>query len=116
MWGLVLLVVVVAVALLLARAVHNAQQARSSMRDTSVSGRAGHTGAPPERRGTTPPPRPGSAPDDQDAFAEHVRKLRQAVADDLITSDEAVGSIVRFTNGSWSEEAAAELLRRRDAA
>lgn len=115
MWGLVLLVVVVAMALLLARAVHNAQQARSSMRDTTVSGRAGRTGTPPERRGTTPP-RPGSAPDDQEALAEHVRKLRQAVADGLITSDEAVGSIVRFTNGSWSEEAAAELLRRRDAA
>lgn len=115
MWGLVLLVVVVAVALLLARAVHNAQQARSSTRTMPSSGRAGQRETPPERRGTTPP-RPESAPDDQEAFAEHVRKLRQAVADDLITRDEAVGSIVRFTNGSWSEDAAAELLRRRDAA
>ncbi|HVL98552.1 MAG TPA: hypothetical protein VM324_04590 [Egibacteraceae bacterium] len=55
-------------------------------------------------------------PIDEEGLAEHVAKLRDAIGAGLVTTDEAVASICRFTNGVLSEEAARELLRRQGAA
>lgn len=108
MSGLILLIIVVIMALLVARIVHQAQQARSS----------GPSPAP-GRREKAPSNASGSAAPlrlDQTALAEHVAKLQEAVAGEFISDDEAVGSIVRFSEGALSEEAARELLHGQDVA
>jgi hypothetical protein len=109
--ALVLLIVVIAVVLLLAKSFHDAQQAR------------GEGGEPASAR---PAPEPRRRPSmsrprrrlviDEEKLADHAAKLRKAVEAGLVTSDEAVASIVRQTDGQLGEEAARQLLNIRDAA
>lgn len=107
----IILTVVIVVVVLIAKSVHDAQQ-----------GRASEQPSPPPPARATPRPareqrraRSAAKPVDEAALAEHVRKLQQAVREDLVTSDEAVASICRFTDGALSEEAARELLHRQGA-
>lgn len=110
--GFMLFIVIVVVVLLLLKSVHDAQQGKSS---------GGASPSPPEpqpraRPRPRPRPRRKAKPIDEDKLADHVGKLREAVEGGLITTDEAVASIVRFTEGGLSEDAARQLLHQRDAA
>lgn len=108
--GFMIFIVIVVVVLLLLKSVHDAQQGKSS---------AGASPSPPEpqpRARPRPRPRRKAKPIDEDKLADHVGKLREAVEGGLITTDEAVASIVRFTEGGLSEDAARQLLHQRDAA
>lgn len=106
--GFMLFIVIVVVVLLLLKSVHDAQQ-----------GKAGGGQPTPQ---PDPKPRPRARPRrkpkpiDETKLADHVAKLREAVDGGLITTEEAVASIVRFTEGTLSEDAARQLLRHRDAA
>lgn len=107
----IILTVVIVVVVLIAKSVHDAQQGRESEQpSTPPPTRTPHRPARDQRRA-----RPAPKPVDEAALAEHVRKLQQAIREELVTSDEAVGSICRFTDGALSEEAARELLHRQGA-
>ncbi len=57
--------------------------------------------------------RPRKVKIDESALADHVAKLRDAVAGDLITLDEAVDSVLRQTDGALSPEVARKMLNGR---
>lgn len=61
----------------------------------------------PRQRRPKKTPKP---PIDQAALKAHVAKLREAVAGDLISRDEAVASIIRHTDGAVGEPDARKLL------
>ena len=103
-----------------------------SMQDSGTHPAAGEAAGPDRsaggthpsrlrRRGRTPgpgrpEPTPPAPPIDQDALAAHVAKLRAAVAQGLISDDEAAASVVRQTRGGLSDEAARRLLDTDDKA
>jgi hypothetical protein len=105
---LVLLIVLVVIAYLLYQSVQDARR------------RAAGGGAPPPRESTSRraapkprrEPRPPKTKVDQEALSAHVEKLRDAIANDLISMDEAVASVVRQTDGAVSTDAARKLLRQ----
>lgn len=105
--AVILLVILLVVAVLVVKTLRDAR--RPAPRSEAPSP------APPRPR---PRPRPArSQPQvDEAALAEHVRKLRDAVGQGLVSMDDAVASICRATDGALSEEAARELLRRQGAA
>jgi hypothetical protein len=106
--AVVLLIVVVAVVLFLAKSVYDAQQLREQTGEapTRVERR------PPK----TPRPRRPRVVVDEQKLAEHVAKLRKAVKAGLVTREEAAASIIRQAEGQLSEEAALQLLNAKDAA
>lgn len=112
MSAFIVMIVIIVIVVLIAKSVYDAQQARSNEATQPRPQQVGHHR--PDRR-----PRPRDEPPvsvDEGALADHVAKLGEAVSEGLISMDEATASVVRFTDGQLSEEAAAELLRRQDAA
>ncbi len=115
MAAVLLLIVLLIIVVLLVRSF---QEARSRAGGESTSAER------PEPRPTRaqrprrqPKPRREAKPKvDEEALAEHVRKLREAVDADLISVEEAVASVLRFTDGAISEEAARKMLRSDEAA
>lgn len=107
----ILLTVIIVVVVLVAKSVHDARQASPGLSRPAREPRPPRPQARPR-----PTPRRPTKPVDEAALAEHVSKLRDAIGAGLVTTDEAVASICRFTEGNLSEEAARELLRRQGAA
>jgi hypothetical protein len=105
--AVVLLIVVVAVVLFLAKSVYDAQQLREQTGETPRVERR-----PPK----TPRVRRPRVVVDEQKLAEHVAKLRKAVKAGLVTREEAAASIIRQAEGQLSEEAALQLLNAKDAA
>jgi hypothetical protein len=105
----VLLIVLAVIAFLLYKSVQDAKE------------RAAGDGVSPPRAPRPEPRRPAARPRprkpprkpqiDEEALAEHVAKLQEAIRTDLISLDEAVASVIRQTEGALSEEAARKLLR-----
>lgn len=111
----IIFTVIIVVVVLVAKSIHDAQRAGAGQQPSTA-----RPSAPP-RPSRRPPrvqsrPRRPAKPIDEEALAEHVSKLRDAIQADLVTTEEAVASICRFTDGVLSEEAARELLRRQGAA
>jgi hypothetical protein len=108
----VLLIVLAVIAFLLYKSVQDA-------RERAAGGDGAPAPRPPRPEPRRPAPRPRGRPRarqrkpqiDEEALAEHVAKLKQAVATDLISLDEAVASVIRQTEGALSEEAARKLLQ-----
>lgn len=109
----IVLTIIIVVVLLVAKAIRDAQQGPSAQPASPREPR-------PTRMQSRSQPRPRRSPKpepvDEEALAQHVTKLREAIGAGLITTDEAVASVCRFTDGVLSEEAARELLRHRGAA
>lgn len=103
--AVILLAIVVVVAVLVAKTLRDARRSDLPARPERLT---------PVRKAPRPRQRPPDprAQLDEAALAEHVRKLRDAVGEGLVTMDDAVASICRATDGALSEEAARELLRR----
>lgn len=102
---IVLLVVVAVIAFLLYQSVQDARR-RAEGGEAPARPTPARRPAPKAR----PKPRPRKAKVDEEALAEHVAKLRDAVAKDLISIDEAVESVVRQTDGALGPDAARKLL------
>jgi hypothetical protein len=102
----VLLIVLAVIAFLLYQSV---QDARRRAEAGGAPARPEPRRAPPKPK-PRPKPRPRKVKVDEKALAEHVAKLRDAIANDLISTEEAVASIVRQTDGAIGEEAARKLL------
>lgn len=107
----IVLTIIIVVVVLVAKAIRDAQQGGPA---DAPSPRASRPTRAPAR--SQPRPRRPSKPVDEEALAQHVAKLREAIGAGLVTTDEAVASVCRFTDGVLSEEAARELLRRQGAA
>lgn len=109
----IVLTVIIVVVVLIAKSIHDA---RHDPEAASRPAREPRPARAPRPQTRTPRPRRPTKPVDEAALAEHVTKLREAIAAGLVTTDEAVASICRFTEGALSEDAARELLRRQGAA
>ncbi|HVM15117.1 MAG TPA: hypothetical protein VM287_12430 [Egibacteraceae bacterium] len=111
----IILTVIIVVVVLVAKSIHDAQSGTAQQQPSAT-----RPSAPPRpsRRPARSQPRPRRPvkPIDEEALAEHVSKLRDAIQADLVTTEEAVASICRFADGVLSDEAARELLRRQGAA
>jgi hypothetical protein len=107
--AVVLLIVVVAVVLFLAKSVYDAQQLREGQGSPRVERLE-------RRTPRTPRPRRARVVIDEQKLADHVAKLRKAVKAGLVTREEAAASIIRQADGQLSEEAALQLLNAKDAA
>lgn len=110
----ILLTIIIVVVLLVAKSIRDAQQAGSAESTSRRESRAPRTARAPARN--QPRPRRPHKPVDEEALAQHVAKLREAIGAGLVTTEEAVASVCRFTDGVLSEEAARELLRHQGAA
>jgi hypothetical protein len=108
--AVVLLIVVVAV-LLLAKSFYDAHRASAEQ-----GGRPAPKPRAPRPARARPTARRRPKPVDRAKLADHVKKLKDAVEGGLITTDEAVASIIRHSDGQLSEEAARKLLADLDAA
>jgi hypothetical protein len=108
----VLLIVLVVIALLLYKSVNDARQQGGAAPRSATPASTGHQ-AP---RSRSRRPRASRRKVDEAALAAHVEKLREAVHGGLISVEEAIGSIVRQTDGALGEDAARKLLERDDAA
>lgn len=106
----IVLTIIIVVVVLIAKSIHDARQ------DPEAALRPAREPRPARTPRPHPRPRRPTKPIDEAALAEHVTKLREAIAAGLVTTDEAVASICRFTEGVLSEDAARELLRRQGAA
>lgn len=111
--GVVLLIIILVVAFLVLKSVHDARtrgaegSAEEGGGEAAPAMRAGRG----ERRAGRRPSRERSAPPvDHEALTAHVTKLREAVAAGLISADEAAASVVRQSEGQLSDEAARKLL------
>lgn len=107
----ILLTVIIVVVVLVAKSIHDARQDPHGVPRPTREPRTRPTVPRPHPR-----PRRVTKPVDEAALAEHVSKLRDAISAGLVTTDEAVASVCRFTDGALSEEAARELIRRQGAA
>lgn len=107
----ILLTIIIVVVVLVAKSIRDAQQGRTA---ESTARREPRAPRAPAR--SQPRPRRPHKPVDEEALAQHVAKLREAIGAGLVTTEEAVASVCRFTDGVLSEEAARELLRRQGAA
>lgn len=107
----ILLTIIIVVVVLVAKSIRDAQQGGSA---ESTARRESRAPRAPAR--SQPRPRRPHKPVDEEALAQHVAKLREAIGAGLVTTEEAVASVCRFTDGVLSEEAARELLRRQGAA
>lgn len=105
--AVVLFIIVLLVAFLVLKSVRDARQSAATRPDDGEPARPQRSSRGERRAARDPAP---SAPIDQEALTAHVTKLRGAVSEGLISSDEAVASIVRHTEGGLSEEAARKLL------
>jgi predicted lipid-binding transport protein (Tim44 family) len=100
-----LTLLLLATVVLLAKSYYDAQQRQQTI----------PTPKPPRAGRYRPRPRRQQQPIDEEKLAEHVKALREAVGEGLISRQEAAASIVRQTEGQLSEEAALQLLRSRTA-
>jgi hypothetical protein len=98
-----LVLLLLATVVLLAKSYYDAQQRQQAIRTPKTAARGRYR----------PRPRRQVQPIDEAKLAEHVKALREAVADGKISHEEAAASIVRQTDGQLSEEAALQLLRSR---
>lgn len=110
----IILTVIIVVVVLVAKSIHDAQKGAAG--GPQRAPRPSPAPPLPSRRPARPQARRPAKPVDEDALAEHVSKLRGAIQADLVTTEEAVASICRFTDGVLSEEAARQLLRHQGAA
>lgn len=106
----ILLTIIIVVVVLVAKSIRDAQQGQVE----PPSPRGSRAARTPTR--SQPRPRRPHKPIDEEALAQHVSKLREAIGAGLVTTDEAVASVCRFTDGVLSEDAARELLRHQGAA
>jgi flagellar biosynthesis/type III secretory pathway M-ring protein FliF/YscJ len=110
--AVVLLIIVLLVVFLVLKSVHDAR-ARSagdeSNDDAAPSTRPSRSERRVAARREAREPAP-SVPVDENALKAHAAKLRKAVAEGLISAEEATASVVRQSHGHMSEEAARELL------
>ena len=112
----VLLIVLAVIAFLLYKSVQDARHQQDGAARPAAAGQV------PSPSRTRPRPRPRARARrpkpkvDEEALAAHVAKLREAVGSGLISMGEAVGSVVRQTDGALGEEAARKLLEQDDAA
>lgn len=109
----ILLTVIIVVVVLVAKSIHDARQDPHA---PPRPARQPRQRTPLPRPQPRPRPRRVTKPIDEAALAEHVSKLHDAIGAGLVSTDEAVASICRFTDGALSEEAARELIRRKGAA
>jgi CHASE3 domain sensor protein len=105
----VLLIVLAVIAFLLYQSVQDAKR-RAQGVTPEPRDRPAPRRAPPKPRPPKPKPRPRKVKVDEEALAQHVAKLRDAVDNDLISLDEAIASVVRQTDGAIGEDAARKLL------
>jgi hypothetical protein len=106
---IVLILVVAVIAFLLYQSVQDAK--RRAEGGEAPEPRAARR-PQPKPRPAKPKPRPRKVKVDEQALAEHVAKLRDAIEHDLISIDEAVASVVRQTDGAVGEDAARKLLQQ----
>jgi hypothetical protein len=112
--ALIVITILIVVTVLIAKSVYDAQQ-KTDRPERHAGGRPASLPRP-RPRAPRQPRKPAPPPVDEAALADHVAKLRDAVGQDLISTDEAAESVVRFTEGALSTEAARELIHRQDAA
>lgn len=110
--SIILLIIVLVLVFLLVKSLQDARARAAASSSQTSSKRPRRTRASREGRSR----QPAAKPIDQDALAAHVAKLREAVASDLISFDEAAASVVRHTDGALSEEAARKMLETDEAA
>jgi flagellar biosynthesis/type III secretory pathway M-ring protein FliF/YscJ len=106
---LVLLVVLLVIGFLLYQSVQDARRRADGGADPAPQERPKARRAAPKPR-EKPKPKPRKVKVDEEALEAHVEKLRSAIANDLISMDEAVASVVRQTDGAVGEDAARKLL------
>ncbi len=115
MAAVLLLIVLLIIVVLLVRSFQQAR-ARAGEDSTSAEPATPSPARPPRQRRQPRARREPKPQIDEQALAEHVRKLREAVDADLISVEEAVASVLRYTDGAISEEAARKMLRSDEAA
>lgn len=104
----VLLIVLAIIVFLLAKSLQEAKREQAARQGTGVPGTTARRTAPRPRVRRRKPAL------DQEALAAHVVKLRKAVSTGLISTDEAIDSIVRQTGGALGADAARKLLDSKD--
>jgi hypothetical protein len=110
----VLLIVLAVIAFLLYKSVQDAKErAAGGWREPTAMLRVPSPGVPPP--GPRPRGRPRKPQIDEEALAEHVAKLREAIRTDLISLDEAVASVIRQTEGASARRPLASCCGRRRA-
>ena len=109
----VLLIVLAVIVFLLYQSVQDARRRAEGSETPSDPARPARPTAPPVRSRPAARTRPRKVKIDEGALAEHVAKLRDAIAGDLITVDEAVDSVLRQTEGALSPEVARRMLNGR---
>lgn len=113
--AVVLLIIVLLVVFLVVKSVHDARGRAADGTGGDEDGKGATRSVWVQRRTSQKPASP-AAEIDREALSAHVTKLREAVAHGLISSDEAVASVVRHTDGELSEESARRLLDNDDEA
>lgn len=117
--AVVLLIILLLVAFLLLKSFQDAKTraAESDAGEDKESG-SSHPSRARRRlpRRSREDPAPSAPPIDQEALAAHVTKLREAITKGLISNDEAAASVVRYTEGGLSDDAARKLLDTDDEA
>lgn len=109
--NLILLVVLAIIIVVLVKSIVDAQRARSGSPSPASASRPEPRRPRRERRRERPNLRQVKPAIDSEALAAHVTKLKAAVGSDLISTDEAVASIIRQTDGAVSEQAARKMLQ-----
>jgi len=99
---LLVVLLIIGVVILLIRGFADARRAQRGRQTAAPSSR--QPGARPRR---------AAPPVNQAALSAHVAALRAAIADGHVTVEDAVESVVRFTSGGLSGEAARSLLEAR---
>lgn len=106
----VLLVVLVVIGFLLYQSVQDARRRAAGGDPTPRERPVRERPAPKPRERAKPKPRKVKVKVDEEALGLHLEKLRSAVANDQISMEEAVASVVRQTDGAVGEDAARKLL------
>lgn len=107
----VLLIVLVVIGFLLYKSV---QDARKHPGTTAATPHESQRQRPRPRARPRTKPRQPKPKIDEAALNAHVLKLREAVDGGFISIDEAIGSIVRHTDGALGKDAARKLLETTD--
>lgn len=115
--AVVLLIILLLVAFLLLKSFQDAKT-RGAESDAGEKPGSSHPSRARRRlpRRSREDPAPSAPPIDQEALAAHVTKLREAITKGLISNDEAAASVVRYTEGGLSDDAARKLLDTDDEA
>lgn len=114
--AVVVLIIVLLVVFLVLKSVQDARARPAEGDDDHGSGQGSKRPAWSQRRARHQPASSPPTEIDREALSAHVTKLREAVAQGLISADEAAASVVRHTEGALSEESAHQLLNSNDEA